>query len=169
MAASIQRPKRGAGGPAGQKNRGAGGPAGQKKRGAGVPAGQKQRSAEVPAKKPRTTWIARLGFLAACLALVVVRPSAHDIPASVLVQAFAKPEGERLRLLVRLPLVHAVVVMLFGAVLRLPQWVQDLSPFEHLPLVPAQEFEWQPFAAVLLVAAGLVVAAQVAFRRRDLH
>jgi ABC-2 type transport system permease protein len=54
-------------------------------------------------------------------------------------------------------------------VLRLPQWVQDLSPFEHLPLVPAQEFEWQPFAVVLLVAAGLVVAAQVAFRRRDLH
>ena len=68
-----------------------------------------------------------------------------------------------------LPLAFAAVVMLFGAVLRLPQWVQDLSPFEHLPLVPAQEFEWRPFAVVLLVAAALVAAANVAFRHRDLH
>ena len=75
----------------------------------------------------------------------------------------------RAAILAWLPLAHSVVVMLFGAVLRLPQWVQDLSPFEHLPLVPAQEFEWRPFTVVLLVAAGLVVAAQVAFRRRDLH
>jgi ABC-2 type transport system permease protein len=75
----------------------------------------------------------------------------------------------RAAVLAWLPLVHAVVVMLFGAVLRLPQWVQDLSPFEHLPLVPAQEFEWRPFAVVLLVAAALVAAANVAFRHRDLH
>ena len=44
-------------------------------------------------------------------ALVVVlllglpsRPAAHDIPNDVLVQAFLKPEGQRLRLLVRAPL-----------------------------------------------------------------
>ena len=57
----------------------------------------------------------------------------------------------------------AVVVMLFGAVLRLPQWLQDLSPFEHLPLVPAEEFEWQPFAVVLLVAARPGRRGKVAF------
>jgi ABC-2 type transport system permease protein len=68
-----------------------------------------------------------------------------------------------------LPLVLAVVVMLFGAVLRLPQWVQDLSPFEHLALVPAQDFRWAPFVGVLLVAAGLSALGQVAFRRRDLR
>jgi hypothetical protein len=32
------------------------------------------------------------------------RPSAHDIPSDVTVQAFLKPEGQRLRLLVRAPL-----------------------------------------------------------------
>jgi ABC-2 type transport system permease protein len=68
-----------------------------------------------------------------------------------------------------LPLVLAVVVMLFGEVWRLPQWLQDLSPFEHLPLVPAVDFEWAPFLAVLALAAALSLAGQVAFARRDLH
>jgi ABC-2 type transport system permease protein len=68
-----------------------------------------------------------------------------------------------------LPLVLATVVMLFGSLLRLPQWVQDLSPFEHLALVPAQDFRWLPVAAVLVAAAGLSAAGQVAFARRDVH
>jgi hypothetical protein len=34
----------------------------------------------------------------------VVSPSAHDIPADVLIRGFVKPEGHRLRILLRLPL-----------------------------------------------------------------
>lgn len=41
---------------------------------------------------------------AALLLLVPSRPSAHEIPARVTVLAFVKPEGQRLRLLVRVPL-----------------------------------------------------------------
>jgi ABC-2 type transport system permease protein len=59
--------------------------------------------------------------------------------------------------------------MLFGAVFRFPQWLQALSPFEHLPLVPAEAFRWGPWVALLLVAVGLAAAGQVAFRRRDLQ
>jgi hypothetical protein len=33
-----------------------------------------------------------------------VRPAAHDIPADITVRAFAKPEGQRLRLLIRVPM-----------------------------------------------------------------
>jgi hypothetical protein len=47
--------------------------------------------------------------LVAAVALVVLvswpaRPGAHEIPADVLIQAFVKPEGRQLRLLVRVPL-----------------------------------------------------------------
>lgn len=68
-----------------------------------------------------------------------------------------------------LALVQASVVMLFGDLLQLPQWFQDLSPFEHMPLVPAVDFRWAPFLVVLALAAALSVAGQVAFARRDLH
>jgi hypothetical protein len=49
---------------------------------------------------------ARLFFSVALLllALFVAVPAAHDIPNDVTVQAFAKPEGQRLRLVMRVPL-----------------------------------------------------------------
>jgi ABC-2 type transport system permease protein len=68
-----------------------------------------------------------------------------------------------------LALLLASVVLLFGELLQLPQWFQDLSPFEHLALVPAEDFRWAPFLALAAVATALSVAGQIAFRRRDVH
>ena len=48
-------------------------------------------------------YLAAFGVVAA-LAFMAAPASAHDIPSDVRVQAFLKPEGERLRLIVRLPL-----------------------------------------------------------------
>ncbi len=73
----------------------------------------------------------------------------------------------RLGLLAWLGLLFAVVIMLFGDLFRLPQWLQDLSPFEHLALVPAESFRWLPFLAVLTLAGLLSVAGQWAFTKRD--
>jgi ABC-2 type transport system permease protein len=66
-----------------------------------------------------------------------------------------------------LGLVLAVVVMMFGELLRLPQWFQDLSPFEHLALVPAEPFRWLPFVLTSIVAATLSAAGGTGFARRD--
>ena len=44
-------------------------------------------------------------LVAVVLFIQTAHPAAHDIPASVLVQAFAKPEGTRLTVLLRVPLV----------------------------------------------------------------
>lgn len=75
----------------------------------------------------------------------------------------------RLALLAWVGLVFAVVVMLFGRVLRIPAWLQDVSPFRHLALVPAEDFRWAPFLALAVVAALLSVAGQLLFRRRDVE
>jgi len=48
--------------------------------------------------------LCRLALLLAALTLLAVPAFAHDIPSDVTVQAFMKPEGHTLRLLVRLPL-----------------------------------------------------------------
>jgi ABC-2 type transport system permease protein len=68
-----------------------------------------------------------------------------------------------------LGLVVGVVMVFFGPLLRFPAWVQDVSPYHHLALVPAEPFRWTPFVVLLAVAAVLSVAGQLAFGRRDVH
>jgi ABC-2 type transport system permease protein len=75
----------------------------------------------------------------------------------------------RATLLAWLVLLLAYVVLIFGEVLRLPQWLQGLSPFEHLAVVPVEDFRWASFLIVSLVAVALSVAGQFAFQRRDVH
>jgi ABC-2 type transport system permease protein len=45
--------------------------------------------------------------------------------------------------------------------------VLDLSPFEHVPQLPAEPFTAQPLVALAAVAAALTAAGLAAFRRRD--
>jgi ABC-2 type transport system permease protein len=64
-------------------------------------------------------------------------------------------------------LVLCFVVMLFGELLRLPQWLRDLSPFDHLALVPAEDFRWAPVLVVGAIALATSLVGQAAFTRRD--
>jgi ABC-2 type transport system permease protein len=77
--------------------------------------------------------------------------------------------GPRWASLAWLGLLLAVVVLLFGEVFRMPAWVQDLSPFHHLALVPAEDFRWTPFLALSVVAAALPAAGLALFTRRDVE
>jgi len=63
----------------------------------------------------------------------------------------------------------SVVVAFFGPLLGLPDWLRDLSPFEHLALVPVETFAPLAFAVVLGIAALLVLGAQITLSRRDVH
>ena len=62
-----------------------------------------------------------------------------------------------------------VIVDVFGELLRMPDWLRGVSPFRHLPAVPAQAMTWTPWAAVLLAAAILALVGVVGVRRRDLQ
>lgn len=64
-------------------------------------------------------------------------------------------------------LVLASVVLLFGATLQLPDLVMDLSPFQHLPRAPAEDFRLAPVAVLLAVAAALSATGHLALHRRD--
>lgn len=56
----------------------------------------------------------------------------------------------------------------FGAVLKLPQAVLNLSPFTHLPLLPSQSIKWLPLVVLISAALCLTAVGIVAFRRRDI-
>lgn len=60
------------------------------------------------------------------------------------------------------------VIAMFGPLLDLPQWVLDLSPFQHTPAAPAEGIRSLPVAALVVVAGALAALGAGAFRRRDL-
>jgi ABC-2 type transport system permease protein len=59
-------------------------------------------------------------------------------------------------------------ITMFGEALQLGQWLLDLSPFAHLPKLPAAEFTVTPLVWLLAVAAVLAATGLAGFRRRDL-
>jgi ABC-2 type transport system permease protein len=65
-------------------------------------------------------------------------------------------------------LVASLVMGQLGALLELPQAVLNLSPFTHVPALPAEELAWLPVFVLLGVAVALTALGAGAFRRRDL-
>ena len=65
-------------------------------------------------------------------------------------------------------LTFCAFVGILGQVLDLPSWVEDLSPFQHVPHVPAVSLDVVPLLVLTAVAAVLTLAGLAAFRRRDL-
>ena len=61
-----------------------------------------------------------------------------------------------------------VLLTVLGPLLGLPDWVLDLSPFQHVPQLPAAEFSAAPLLALSAVAAALTAVGLAGFRRRDL-
>ncbi len=62
----------------------------------------------------------------------------------------------------------AFLWQLVAALLDVPQWLVDLTPFAHVGLVPTQPFRTGAATVMLAVAAGCALAAVWVFRRRDL-
>jgi ABC-2 type transport system permease protein len=63
-----------------------------------------------------------------------------------------------------------VVVLLgqIGALLELPQWALNLSPFTHVPRLPGEDFSMLPLFIMTGLAAALIALGLYGFRRRDL-
>jgi ABC-2 type transport system permease protein len=62
----------------------------------------------------------------------------------------------------------ALVFGLLGRALNLPQALLNLSPYTHMPLLPAADIHWAPILIEIAVAAVLVVLGTAGFRRRDI-
>lgn len=65
-------------------------------------------------------------------------------------------------------LVAWLLIGQLGPVLQLDQWVLNLSPFTHVPPLPAAELTWAPLAGLTAVAAALLGVGIAGAQRRDI-
>lgn len=103
--------------------------------------------------------------------LLVAAALAHAPAAAVFVAATAVLFATAPRFSIPLAwgiLAVGLVLGQFGELLRLPTWLQDLSPFRHSAAMPVEPFD--PTAALILSAIALAGAGIATFllRRRDL-
>ncbi len=60
------------------------------------------------------------------------------------------------------------LVLTLQSLSAISDWLAELSPYNHLPLVPAQPIEFWPLAWLTALAAGLTLAGLALWRRPDL-
>ncbi|HSL26575.1 MAG TPA: ABC transporter permease [Acidimicrobiia bacterium] len=65
-------------------------------------------------------------------------------------------------------LVACLLLGQLGEILQLPRWALNLSPFTHIPRLPAPDLELTPLIWLVGIAAAMFAAGLAAFRRRDL-
>jgi ABC-2 type transport system permease protein len=61
-----------------------------------------------------------------------------------------------------------LVVGLLGRVLKVPGWLMALSPFQHVPQLPAADLSIMSLAVLTAIAAALTWAGLAGLRRRDI-
>lgn len=65
--------------------------------------------------------------------------------------------------------VYGFVVGYLGEVLQFPRWLTNVSPFGHIPNLPAADLNGTPLLVLTALAAVLVALGLVGFSRRDLE
>ena len=56
-----------------------------------------------------------------------------------------------------------------GSLLKLPDWVQNVTPTGWMPRVPLHDVNWTTFSWMVVLAIALVIIGWQGYRRRDLH
>jgi ABC-2 type transport system permease protein len=104
-------------------------------------------------------------------ALIQIADQLAYLPGVLVVAAFAVAVAgllPRLSMLAWILVAAVFVQTMLGETLRLPDAVDSLSPFWHLPGVPQEPFEPIPGLVELAFAVALVAVGLWGYRRRDL-
>ena len=64
---------------------------------------------------------------------------------------------------------YSFIVTYLGAILQFPDWMNDLSPFGHIPQLPVDELTLTPLFVLTAITAGLIAVGLATFRHRDLQ
>jgi ABC-2 type transport system permease protein len=100
------------------------------------------------------------------LAAALVQVPAVAVVAGLALLALAV--GSRYAVLGWAFVVAFFVVGPVAELLKLPGWVAGLSPYSHVPKVPAETLDWTPELVLAAIAATLVATAWWRYRERDI-
>ncbi|NLP35249.1 MAG: ABC transporter permease [Clostridiales bacterium] len=66
-------------------------------------------------------------------------------------------------------LIYSFFVEYMGEMLKLPEWMANLSPFHHIPSIPAENIKISTLLLIAGIAAILIATGFVGYNRRDIE
>lgn len=66
-------------------------------------------------------------------------------------------------------LIYSFIVVYFGSLMDIPNWMINLSPFGHVPQVPVEDINILTISLLILVAMLLTVIGFFGYRKRDIE
>ncbi|MQA08050.1 MAG: ABC transporter permease [Pseudonocardiaceae bacterium] len=65
--------------------------------------------------------------------------------------------------------IYGFIVGYLGQILQFPEWLNNVSPFGHIPQLPADELRLTPLVILTVLAAALIAAGMAGFRERGVN
>lgn len=66
-------------------------------------------------------------------------------------------------------LTYSFFVVYLGALLQLPDWMGELSPFGHIPQLPVDDMNYPVVSLLTMIALLLIMAGFIGYKNRDLE
>ncbi|MCL2818432.1 MAG: ABC transporter permease [Actinomycetia bacterium] len=64
---------------------------------------------------------------------------------------------------------YAFIVLYFGQLFNVPEWLAKLSPYGYMPQLPVDEYRWLPIFVVVSLALVMFALGFIGHRRRDME
>ncbi|PAV28254.1 ABC transporter permease [Virgibacillus profundi] len=65
--------------------------------------------------------------------------------------------------------VYGFVVIYLNGILDFPEWVNNLSVYEHIPQIPVEEMDFMKITVLIIIAVILTFAGFLGYNRRDIE
>ena len=64
--------------------------------------------------------------------------------------------------------IYCFIIVYLGGILDLPQWMRNLSSFEHIPQIPVEDMNDSAIISLLVISIVLTVIGFISYKRRDI-
>lgn len=64
---------------------------------------------------------------------------------------------------------YSFFVVYLGSLLDFPEWMEDLSPFGHIPELPVEDMNWVPISVLTVIAIVLIGLGFIGYNHRDIE
>ena len=65
--------------------------------------------------------------------------------------------------------IYCFIIVYLGGILDLPQWMRNLSSFEHIPQLPVEDMSYSAVISLMVLSIVFILIGFIGYKRRDIN